>query len=76
MQQIPSVMCSDGRGWITMNVSVFYILLPSTAYKGCDMKDSLGFGLLSPRTTMSLSSFLLGTQYFLTCKRNFKFEQL
>lgn len=69
-------MCSDGRGWMTMNVSIFYIPLPSTAYKGYDMKDSVGFGLLSSRTAMSLSCYLLRSQYFLTCKRNYKFEQL
>lgn len=43
-----SRMCSDNRGWITMNVSLFHLLLPSTVYKGSDVSDSFGFGLLNP----------------------------
>lgn len=68
-----SRMCSDGRGWVIMNVSMFHLLLPSTEYKGSDMSDSFGFGLLNQKTTMPLSWFLLGAQYFLTFKSNSKF---
>lgn len=32
-----SRMCSDGRGWVIMNVSMFHLLLPSTEYKGSDV---------------------------------------